>query len=459
MVVNILNLPDWTVTALDESDPEVYRVHARYDLEPAFCPRCGVVSPKVRRFGKRENVFADLPHHGRRTEIVVERQRYECGECGAVFTEALPDIDDRHRATKRLVTWVGEQAIRRPFTQVAHDTQVSEKTVRRIFALHVEELEAKRQVVTPAYLGIDEIHLIGKPRCILTNVDVRTVVDLLEDRNKPLVVRYLQQLPDRERVEVVAMDMWRPYKEAVNAVLPQAEVVVDRFHVVRMATNSMEAVRKAVRKGLNSRQRVTLKNDRWLLLRRARDLKPHQRMVVEAWGAAFPELVRAWETKEAFYEVYDSDTREEAAERLEAWQEGVPKDMRPYFKPLLTATRNWEHEILAYFEHRITNAYTESLNNLIRMTHRLGRGYSFEALRAKILYATPRKAKPEPEAKPAYLEAAHIRPWQDTGAPLENMIILTAEEHARFNDPEVINHLRPLIQQWLGDDDSTPDAE
>ncbi|WP_420883040.1 transposase [Trinickia caryophylli] len=42
---------------------------------------------------------------------------------------------------------------------------------------------------------------------------------------------------------------------------------------------------------------------------------------------------------------------------------------------------------MAYFDHPVTNAYTESLNNLIRVMNRLGRGYSFEALRAKILFA------------------------------------------------------------------------
>ncbi|AOU97714.1 hypothetical protein BI364_07370 [Acidihalobacter yilgarnensis] len=60
--------------------------------------------------------------------------------------------------------------------------------------------------------------------------------------------------------------------------------------------------------------------------------------------------------------------------------------MRDAFKPILTAIGNWHTEIFNYFDHPITNAYTESLNNLIRVMNRLGRGYSFEALRAKILF-------------------------------------------------------------------------
>jgi transposase len=58
------------------------------------------------------------------------------------------------------------------------------------------------------------------------------------------------------------------------------------------------------------------------------------------------------------------------------------------FYPLTRAVNNWMPEIMAYFDHPVTNAYTESLNNLGRVMNRLGRGYSFEALRAKILLYT-----------------------------------------------------------------------
>lgn len=61
-------------------------------------------------------------------------------------------------------------------------------------------------------------------------------------------------------------------------------------------------------------------------------------------------------------------------------------EVRDAFGDLIRAWTNWQPFILNYFEHPVTNAYTESLNNLIRVMNRLGRGYSFEALRAKILF-------------------------------------------------------------------------
>jgi transposase len=326
MTVNLLNLPSWEIESVDETR-QSYRVRARYAKPPAYCPACGVADPGVHRFGKRENVFADLPHHGKRTEIVVERQRYRCKECGSAFLEPLPDMDPDHDATQRMVSWIEQQALRRPFAQVAKEVEVGESTVRRIFLAFTARMNAQYRAKAPKWLGIDEIHLLGRPRAVFTNIQRRYLIDMLEDRSQSVVTNYLMHLPRREQTEVVAIDMWRPYKTAVNAAMPQASVVIDKFHVVRTATSGLEGVRKSVRKGLNSRQRVQLKNDRFLLLRRASKLKPNEQMILDAWCGAFPDLYLAWELKETFYAIYDAPSKEEARDRMRAWPATVPKHL------------------------------------------------------------------------------------------------------------------------------------
>lgn len=73
------------------------------------------------------------------------------------------------------------------------------------------------------------------------------------------MTNYLMKLKDRQKVEIVSMDMWNPYRAAVKAVLPQARIVVDKFHVVRMANDALERVRKGLRKELKPSQSRTLK--------------------------------------------------------------------------------------------------------------------------------------------------------------------------------------------------------
>ena len=85
---------------------------------------------------------------------------------------------------------------------------------------------------------------------------------MLPDRQQDAVKRRLINMADRDKVEVVSMDMWKPYRRAVQAVLPQARIVVDKFHVVRMAKEALEKIRKCLRKELTANQRRTLKGDR-----------------------------------------------------------------------------------------------------------------------------------------------------------------------------------------------------
>ncbi|MBZ4284261.1 transposase, partial [Streptococcus pneumoniae] len=77
-----------------------------------------------------------------------------------------------------------------------------------------------------------------------TNVEYRTIIDLLEKRDQQTVQTYLSKIKDGHKIEVVTMDMWRPYRQAVAASLPNAVVVVDKFHIVRMANVALEQVRK-----------------------------------------------------------------------------------------------------------------------------------------------------------------------------------------------------------------------
>ena len=70
----------------------------------------------------------------------------------------------------RLVAWMGKQAVRRTFASIADDTGLDEKTIRNIFRDYINELEAEFRFETPKWMGIDEIHIINKPRCVVSNI-------------------------------------------------------------------------------------------------------------------------------------------------------------------------------------------------------------------------------------------------------------------------------------------------
>ncbi len=109
---------------------------------------------------------------------MLKRQRYKCNECGATFFENLPDIDEGRSVTNRLINWIQEASLEKTFTSVAEDIGVDEKTVRNIFNDYVDELEAQTDFNTPKWLGIDEVHLLKNYRCVITDVENKSVIDI-----------------------------------------------------------------------------------------------------------------------------------------------------------------------------------------------------------------------------------------------------------------------------------------
>jgi transposase len=101
--------------------------------------------------------------------------------------------------------------------------------------------------------------------------------------------------------------------------------------------------------------------------------------------------------KESFFAMWErAKSSKEAKQRYGVWEKSIPLELSWAFKDLTTAIQNWNTEIFAYFDHRVTNAYTESLNNLTRLTNRIGRGYSIEAIRAKMLFNGGLPIEPRP---------------------------------------------------------------
>lgn len=404
MPANILNLPDYKVVRVEETSHD-YHITAEISNPPAVCSHCG--SDRLNGHGRNEQVIRDMPTHGKRVAIYVDTRRWRCQACGKTFMEALPAVNAKREMTDRLTKWIGQQSLKRTFASIADETGLDEKTIRNIFRDYINELEAEFRFETPKWMGIDEIHLI-KPRCVVSNIANNTIVDMLPNRNKDTVAKYLTNMPNKGMIQYVAMDMWTPYRDAVQAVVPDARIVIDKFHVVRMANDAVEKVRKSLRADLSAKERRGLMHDRFVLLKRQRDLTDKEAFNLDGWTKNYPALGEAYRLKEAFYEIYDAATPGEAMRRYEAWYRSITPENREPYSDLIRAWSNWQPYILNHFDHNITSGYVECLNSLIRVMNRLGRGYSFEALRAKILFTEgshkhklsrpkfERKREPEP---------------------------------------------------------------
>jgi len=386
--MNILNIEELSVLRVDETDND-YHISAEMASPPSYCPQCGCVA-NLQGYGGKEQLFMDTPSHGKRVGIHLHRRRYRCKECTRTFMEPLTFVDESRSMTKRLLEYIEKHSLKRTFTSLSEEIGLDEKTIRNVFKDYARELEKHTQFATPQWLGIDEAHLLHNYRCVISNVKEKTIVEILKNRNKPTVIDYLKQLPNKENVEIVCMDMWPTYRDSAKLALPHAKIVIDKFHVIKGANEALEKIRKEIRRTLTDKQRKALMHDRFTLLRRKSKLKPFQLLKLELWTLNYPELGLAHSLKEEFFDIFDtSRDRYEALNRYQEWKGQMPSSMEPHFAPLNTSMKNWEQEIFNYFDlpnKRATNAYTETLNGLIKIMNRNGRGYSFDVLRTKILF-------------------------------------------------------------------------
>ncbi len=118
-------------------------------------------------------------------------------------------------------------------------------------------------------------------------------------------------------------------------------------------------------------------------------LNPAEQQALEVVRQTMPGLAEAYDVKEAFFQIYDEPDKSSAIRAFTDWENALPTNGLQKFCDLAKTVHNHYEDIFAYWDapRPITNAYTECLNGLTKLSNRLGRGYSYEMIRAKVLYA------------------------------------------------------------------------
>jgi len=381
----ILNLHGWKVTALAETKNS-YTVEAEYDA-PTICPQCG--GTEYVRFGVREQEYHDLPVHMKKVAIQVKRQRYKCKACGYVYVPPIPYMHDDHQMTDRLVEFICKQSVRAPtFAALGRLIGLHETTIKNVFTEYLIELDRNYVIETPEWLGIDEVKLGGQMRVVFTNVRERKPIALLPVYEIEVVREFMLKKLDRAAIKGVVIDMSPMFRSAVEELLPDAIVIVDKFHIVKKANECLDKVRKDIRKRddmPHAQSKQLKKNRRWLMMNE-KNLNDGQKFKLSVWLLNFDSFGKAYAAKEAYKAIWNSDTREIAEYLYNERYKKLDPEINPFFLELMRATKNWWAYIFNYFEYRFTNAYTEAANGMMKEIQKAGRGYSFDVIRAKLVY-------------------------------------------------------------------------
>jgi transposase len=389
----------------------VIEVGDRLDLEVELvaragcCPHCGRGSVDVK---DRPVVrVRDLPIAGRVTHLVWRKRRYRCGGCGRTFTDSHDELPARQRVTRRFRRRLFERVRGgAAHAEVARCERTSRYQVARAFRTGAgDELAARREARPVRRLSLDEAHhRRGRELAtVVSDLDRGRVVEVIDGRSRRRVERHLRSLPEEHRraIEVVSIDPYEAYRQAIQNELPAARIVVDHFHLVRGANTALDSVRRerqrehgrrkpkgARRSGHGASWRQDLYRARHRLLKANERLTERDRRRLIALFEREPLIAEAWGLKEAFRSIYRAENRHEAEQRLDHFLAAVERAQLPAFTAFADGVRLWRAELLAYFDEPTTNGYAEGVINKVKVIKRRAYGLpTFDGFRERVLLA------------------------------------------------------------------------
>jgi transposase len=373
------------------------------------CPDCRTRARRSK--GRRVTRPRDLQVGGRRPQLVWTKRRWRCDEAACrrrSFTEALAVVPPRKRLTTRLRASAAAAVADRGRTvvQAARDHDLSWPVVAAAFTDHAERvLPAQPDPVR--VLGIDEIRR-GRPQWTFDEatgawqatvdrwhvgfVDLSAGQGLLgqvEGRNAQVVIDWLTARDQawRDAIRYVAIDMCTIFKSAIRRALPDATLVVDHFHLVQLANQTLTEVRRRVtvqhrgRRGRKGNREWELRNR---LTRSAARIRGEHVDALLDELSNLPEpiaapITTAWHAKEDLLDLLalarTHPNRETIRDLLHRFYQRCADADLPELHRLAATVETWWPQILAFLHTGITNAGSEGTNRVIKTIARDAYGF------------------------------------------------------------------------------------
>jgi transposase len=253
----------------------------------------------------------------------------------------------------------------------------------------------------PAAIGLDETSFLAAtaqhPTLLVTGIidlDTSRLIDVLPARSATAVTAWLNAKPAPwlEGIDHVVIDPYQPYATAVAAGLPDARLVVDHFHVIRLANAALDEIRRRTQQtstGHRGRKVDPLYRIRRRLLAGHERLDPAGFARMLRWldaGDPDGEVGAAYLAKELLRETYLATGTFDARRRLVAFHQHCDQSDVPELERLARSIARWEVPILRWHRTRLTNAATEGTNLIIKNIKRLGFGFTnLENYRLRLL--------------------------------------------------------------------------
>ena len=336
-----------------------------------LCPEC---QQRCGSYDTVEKRWRHLNFFQYRCELVARVPRANCPEHGVKLT-TVPWASPGSGFTLLFEAMVMLLAGQMPVSEVARITGEEDTRLWRLLQRLVEAAHAAKDWSEVRAIAIDETST-RRGRCyatVIMDVDTRAVLFMAEGRNSQAVQAFAEALRAHggtpEQIEWVSMDMLHCYTKGVRENFPNAQIVFDRYHLMVMAGEAVELIRRGLQ-----REGADLKGSLWALRGNEWNLKPEQQEVRQTLSKRYKALGRALALRDALQDVYEAP-REVGPGLLKEWCAWAGRSRLEPFQKLARTIRQYWDGIVNFFNERITQGAIEAINGIIQLAKRRARGF------------------------------------------------------------------------------------
>jgi transposase len=316
--------------------------------------------------------------------LKINRRQLNCKKCCKKFSEEFDFVKKKSLFTDRFKHKIVEETISGDIKNVAERHGLSEQEVETIIKgaglalLHKKPENLRR-------LGLDEIAFIKgqKNYCaVLMDLDTNQLIAILPKRTQEEIRICLESWGTEALNEIteVSIDLFKSYKSLAEELMPNAQVVADRFHVMKQINEELDKERRKLKRETNKIENKDEKEEKteaithskYALLKNEEDLNELQQEKLIEIKEVFPGLSEMHRMKESLRNIFETEKN---------WLNGLleitnwMKEAQMIFPQSFDTIRRWIGEIIAYFDNGTTQGAVEGINNKIKLIKR--RGYGF----------------------------------------------------------------------------------
>lgn len=370
--------PPWRVREV-KLQLEAGEVQVFVAADPAafVCPTCSKQSPG---YDHRERRWRHLDTCQYRTILIADLPRVQCEEHG-VMQVAVPWSEPGSRFTALfealVIDWLQEASL----TAVARQLDLSWDEVDGIQARAVARGLARRKLEPARRIGVDETSFQKGHEyvTVVTDLDRRVVLHVADDHYDGSLDRYYESVGAEgvSRLEVVCMDMWRPYVGATFRHVPDAgrKIAFDKYHVARLLSIALNRIRSQEHRELRADGDERLTRTKYCWLTNPKNMDAAQARQFAPLKRSALRTARAWAIKELAMSLWDYTSRSWAEKAWKRWLRWALRCRLEPIRRVAETLRKYLWGILNAIILRATNALAEGMNSKIQTIKRRACGY------------------------------------------------------------------------------------